>query len=134
MGRLDLKQWTVHFVKNKDVFERRLESYEEKGDVIVFKFKDKQVAYFVQDFLDAACLDFCKGKGLKAIVCKAKRNNLAFLVKSWSLFKEVQDLTIIFADVDINKRLIIKPILHHLFCDELTLKTGLDSLFQHAFR
>lgn len=133
MDELNLKRWTIFFVKNKDVFEKKLESYEEKDSFIYFNFKDKQIVYLVSDELDASSLDFCKNKGLLVIVCKASRKNLNFLIDNWVVFKDVKNLSVIFADVDGNHRLIIKPQVHNFISDDETLRLGLESLYNNIF-
>ena len=57
-----LSDWTVNYVKNKDLTFRKLVKITEhdKEDYIAFEFKDKTVAYFITDKLSEKVFDIIK--------------------------------------------------------------------------
>ena len=133
MDELNLKQWAVYFVKNKDLFEKKLQSYEEKENIIEFHFKDKDVFYLISEVLNEEAIIFGKGDGFRVIICKASRVNLQFLIQNWKSFMVSKDLLVIFADIEANRRMIVKPYVHNMITEESVLKSGLESLYDNAF-
>ena len=81
MEEMTLKDWTVQFVKNKDLLQKALIGYDEEDSKVVFHFKDKDRLYFVVHKLDDASLSFIKDEGFKSIVCFANKTNFQFLIK-----------------------------------------------------
>jgi len=78
-----LKDWTINYVKHKDMAFRKLLNVEEKKECIMFKFKDKAVAHFVIDQLDTAIFALIKDHEHATIVCPNIEDNLEFLLKEW---------------------------------------------------
>jgi len=132
MKEMTLNEWTVHFVKHKDVFLKKLMDYEVKENRIFFHFKDKDQTYFVVNLFDNAIFDFMKETGYKCIVCSSDRQNLKFLVDNWSEFI-VENLTLVFAETISNKKMLINPFVHNKICDVDSLQLGLESMFENAF-
>ncbi len=133
MDEFDLKQWTIFFVRNKDIFEKKLERFEDEDTFITFYFKDRIVTYLVLEYLDDSSLKFCHKDGYKSIVCQASKKNLKFIVDNWNDFKKVKDLIIILADVEGNRRMMLKPHIHDLISDSSNLKAGLESVYDNTF-
>ncbi|MFH1589995.1 MAG: hypothetical protein ABIB43_05495 [archaeon] len=133
MEEMTLKQWTIFFVKNKDILKNSLQGYEDKENPLVFKFSDKIHKYLVLDALDDSVFPFIKESDFKSVVCKAKNENLKFLIDNWNSFKDVEYLDFVFADVVSNKRWIINPKIHSRICDEDSLVLGLKTMYDNSF-
>ncbi len=130
---MTLKEWTICFIKNKDLIFRKLVDYEEKENSILFHFKDKDHNYFIEEELNTFSLELVKLSGLKTIVCLATKSNLKFFMSNWNKFKVVEELSFIFANPVSNTKWLINPFVHNKICDEDSLKTGLESMFSNAF-
>ncbi|MBC8495724.1 hypothetical protein H8D36_06225 [archaeon] len=129
-----LTQWTISFVKHKDIFTKSLQGYEEKDDLIIFHFKDKDNYYIVKNILDDSVLSFIKNYDYKSVVCGAKMDNLKFLIDNWDVLSKSVGLNFIFVQIDTNARWMINPNVHSKICDEESLELGLKSMFSGAFQ
>ncbi|MBU1202131.1 MAG: hypothetical protein KJ583_05795 [Nanoarchaeota archaeon] len=130
---IKLEDWTIHFVKNKDLIARKLINYEEKEGFILFHFKDKDVKYYVKEHLDATILSLIKEDCFKTIVCLADKKNLDFLIDNWDLFKGIETLSLLFVRMSDNAKWIINPFVHSKICDDSALKLGLTSMYDNTF-
>jgi len=128
-----LKEWTINFVKNKDIYNKNLVDYEEKENLLLFHFKNDDKRYLVLDVLDKSVLLFVKQPGFKVVVCNAKKENRDFLVNSWSSFVNVDNFSFIFVKTNTNARWIINPFVHARICDEESLVLGLKSMYSSVF-
>lgn len=133
MEEMTLKEWTIHFVKNKDLIHKNLVDYEEQGETLVFHFKNKEHKYFVLHDLDDSVISFIKQSGFKTVVCIAKKDNLKFLIDNWHSFKSVENLNLIFVRISDNKRWIINPFVHSRICDDNSLVLGLETMYSNTF-
>ena len=73
-----LRDWSINFVKHKDVFTRNLIDFRVEKNIVEFNFKDKK--HF---FVSIPLLDNSVDKHLKdnyiTIVCLNKKENLNYL-------------------------------------------------------
>lgn len=128
-----LKEWTINFVKHKDIFAKKLKEYEEKKDQIVFHFKDNNKIFLVKPLLDEETFGFLKEDFSRAIVCSADRKNLKFLIDNWDKFKDAKSFTLIFANPETNAKWLLNPKTHNDICDEESLVQGLESMYENNF-
>lgn len=132
---MTLKQWTINFVKNKDLFLKSLKDCEEESEnKLVFHFKDKDQKYLLVETLDDSSIEFLKDKTSKRIVCQASMANRDFLIKHWKDFSSDTDLSIIFVRLVDHAKWLINPHVHSKICDDEALKTGLESMYSAAFQ
>ncbi|NQU98117.1 hypothetical protein HQ533_01505 [Candidatus Woesearchaeota archaeon] len=134
MEEITLKEWTIHFVKNKDLLQKNLVDYEEKENPIVFHFKDKDCQYLILEVLDDSVFSFIRQTGLKTVVCLGKKENLNFFIENWKTFSSIQDLNFVFARIHDSRRWIINPFVHNKICDDESLVLGLKSMFSSTFQ
>ena len=82
-----LSDWTLNYVKNKDLTFRKLVKYTEqpKEEYIDFEFKDKKVAHFIMDKVSDKMFDVIKNHDHKIIVCLNTEDNFKFLIKNWNI-------------------------------------------------
>ena len=134
MEEMTLSQWTVNFVKTKDVFQRKLLDYKENGDTIIFNFKDGPQAFLIKSILDAAVVKFASEKGARKVVCSSDQANLKFLISNWKSFAGNPHLTFIFVRLSDNAKWLINPYVHSRVCDDEALVLGLNSMYSSAFQ
>jgi len=131
---MTLKEWTVHFVKNKDLLQKKLVSYEEKDNIIAFHFKNVDKEYLLVENLNESVLSFVKHPGFKNVVCSAKKENLKFLIDNWTELKKIENFNFIFVNVRNNVCWIINPFVHNKICDDSSLILGLKSMYSNTFQ
>ncbi|MFH1770434.1 MAG: hypothetical protein ABH828_02655 [archaeon] len=134
MEEITLKQWTINFVKNKDLLKKELVDYEEKDSTIIFNFKNGVHRYLIVEIMNDEIFSFLKEKGFKSIVCFANKKNLDFLIANWKVFSEVENFFIIFADVKNHDKWMINPRVHSHICDDSSLIVGLKSMYDNSFK
>lgn len=119
-----LNEWTVIYIKNKDLLQRKLKGIEEKGSVLTCTYTDKVQEYILQEQLD------CRYEGKSVtFVCPAARNNLDYLLKEWKNLTQKKNTTIIFVNLENSEKCIINPSTHQFVADEESLELGLRSMF-----
>lgn len=130
-----LVDWTVNFVKNKDIIQKKIEKIEDGKDGcdLYVKYKDKE-----QHFIISATLDFdsilkkINNNSYFAIVTLNSKDNLDAMLKVWNKLIEFKFLSLIFVNPfsELDKKWIIFPYTHHRISDESSLKIGLKSIFE----
>lgn len=128
----ELINWTIEFVKHRDIWNKNLESYSVDKHIISFKFKNSNQNYIVLSDLTDECVKFKDLSDSKGIVCLAKKSNLKFLLNKWSEFKQ-KSAVVIFVDLNTSSKLLINPFIHSKICDDSALESGLASLYENAF-
>lgn len=124
---MDLKEWTVHYVKHKDLIHRKLVDYEIKEDSIEFKYKDGIKIYIVRDNLDDSVL---KLDGV--FVCLNTEENLEFLIDFWRHLVNNKEVSILFVNIVTGSKWMINPHTHDKIADPDTLEQGLRAMFEAA--
>ncbi|MBW3012706.1 hypothetical protein KY325_00900 [Candidatus Woesearchaeota archaeon] len=136
-----LKDWTLNYLKNKDIMLKRISTIEDKGSYILVKNKDEtHVIVIVKEKLDSVqpvLDDFKKYEALHkaqklTLILYNTKKNMELLLKSWDAFLEFPTLSIIFANPAVNDKWIISPAVHHKIADKKSLKQGLISMFQNV--
>jgi len=127
--KMDFEEWTIQYVKHRDIFHKKLLAYKKEKDFVVFKFKDKTHHYLIQKTIDESVFDKFKDKEHKTLVCGYKKENMDFVVKHWKKLVELQNFLIIFVDPDLGRKLLLNPQAHNSIADPESLETGLKSMF-----
>jgi hypothetical protein len=129
-----LAEWTVHYVKNKDLTFRKLVKFEEhpKEEMIEFEFKDKKVAHFILDKVTDKVLDLVKGHEHKVIVCLNNEENFKFLIKDWKKVSEIRNLSFLFVNLKGNDKWVINPHTHSMIADPASIESGLRTMYDTA--
>jgi len=128
----ELMEWTITFVKNKDLTFRKLVKYTEKDDHIEFEFKDKKVMHFIIEKLSDRMFDIIKNFENKVIVCPNVEDNFKFLIKNWDKLANTKNLSFVFVNMKINDKWIINPHTHSMIADPETIESGLRTMFDTA--
>ncbi len=127
---MDLEEWTIQFVKHRDLFKKSLESFEKSEGLITFKFKDKRVQYFLRDSLSEEIIPKIQKAAHKTIVCSYAENNIEFVIKNWEAISEQENLLIIFVNPLTGKKLLLNPKSHNAVADPESLELGIRTMFE----
>lgn len=135
---MNLTDWTITFVKNKDVIKQQLTAVEEKGGAIIASYKDgKKQEYFMhekeEDFtkIETALKQTENNAAISIhVVCYNTPKNIDFLLKHWNTCVAYQRLTFYFINPKsiTETKWIINPWLHNRVSDAKNLATGLKSM------
>lgn len=137
-----LVNWTINFIKNKDIFSKKVEKIEHRKDGfdLYVKYKDKE-QYFI---ITAKIADI--GHVLQkinslchissschfSIVTLNSSENFEALLKNWSGLTAFKFLNIIFTNPfsATDKKWAVFPHTHSKICDEYSLENGLKAMFE----
>lgn len=130
-----LVNWTVNFLKNKDIVSKKIRRIEsDKGGFDLYvKYKDREQYFIIM--LEIGNIDSIIQKidnnSYFSIVTLNSRQNFDAVIKNWSKLAGYKFLNIIFANPfsNLDKKWIVFPHTHHKICDESSLETGLKSMF-----
>ncbi|MGV8086664.1 MAG: hypothetical protein ACP5N1_03465 [Candidatus Woesearchaeota archaeon] len=128
----ELMEWTLHYVKNKDLTFRKLVKYTEKSESIEFEFKDKKITHFIIEKLSERVFDIIKNSEHKVIVCPNIEENFKFLIKDWEKLSNTKNLSFLFVNMKINDKWVINPHTHSMIADPETIESGLRTMFDTA--
>ena len=124
---MDLREWTVLYVKHKDIFARKLQKVEEKPDKLIFHFKDHSMHAYAMESLELpSALD---GKTL--ITTLNTKKNMDMLQKNWEAFSKHAHLTMVFVNPAKNEKWFIIPHTHAMIADP-DVALGLKSLAENV--
>jgi hypothetical protein len=129
---MNLTEWSVNYVKHRDLLDRKLLDFEIKDSTIKFRFKDKEVYYFIEDTLGEDIFKRFEKKEPKTIVCNHNQQNFDFLVNNWNDFAKIENLVIIFYNEKNQDKWLINPFMHNKIADSKKLKQGLKALYDAA--
>jgi hypothetical protein len=130
----ELKNWTINFVKNKDMTSKKLVKYDEdeKNNCIVFHFKDKINKHYILEKIDDKIIPQISNNDWKTIVCLNIDDNFNFLIKNWDKLSKINNLSLIFVSLKTQDKWVINPKLHSMIADPDSIKTGLRTMFDTA--
>lgn len=137
---MTLFEWTMTFVKQKDIVKQQFQVIEQKGNTVHAVGKDGSIHdYFVLEHLekisslsDAAKKSDADQKYFVHVVSYNTKKNLQQLLQHWQQLIIHQHLTMYFVNPtsQTETKWIVKPWLHHKISDPSSLETGLKSLFE----
>jgi len=131
-----LVDWTMNYVKNKDLVLKKLEKIEKEKDGfdLYAKYKDKENYFVVMPILNDmnSLLQRLNGTAHYTIVALNSGENFKTLIENWSKLVHFKFLNMIFVNPfsNLDKRWVIFPHTHDKICDAASLKTGLKSMFE----
>jgi hypothetical protein len=129
-----LREWTLHYLQNKDLITRSIVNIDKNKDGWDLVVSTKTEPRFVLVLPDLAALvpslDKVKDKN-SLIVTLNKRQNVDTLVSLWPQIVAHPKLTLVFVNPysTLEKKWIIVPYVHERIIERKALKLGLDSLF-----
>ena len=130
-----LVDWTVNFIKNKDVVLDSIIKIEESKDGFDLKviYNDKEVFFIAEPFIkdiDNIISRIDKDMHVNIVLFNSL-DNFNIIADNWKRFVDFDKLTIYFVNMFSNteKKWIIRPYVHNRISDKKSLKTGLKSMF-----
>ena len=129
-----LEEWTIAYLKNKDLGQRKLVKIEEKDkdNVLNVVYKDKPNKHHVLEKLDDKLLKDINNNDFKTIVTYNSEENFRFLVKNWKKLSDIKNLNMIFVNMKTFDKWLINPHLHSMIADPDTIEMGLRTMFDTA--
>ncbi len=135
-SRSFLVEWTVRYVKYKDVVAKKIVNIENgrNGFDLYVKYKDREqyfiIAPSIVDF--DAIIEKISNDYYFSVVTLNSKENFDCVIKSWGRLIAFKFLNIIFVNPfsQIDKQWVVFPYTHHKICDEASLENGLKSMFQ----
>ena len=131
-----LREWTVNFAKNKDIFLRTIVEVKEMDREIVIIHKHKEHKYFIDPFLENLKNDLksLKDDSHASIMCLNTIENFNRLIENWKLLAAYRHLNLVFVNPfsEMQKFWAIFPYTHDKIADEESLKLGLQTMFEQV--
>jgi hypothetical protein len=124
---MDLAEWTVLYVKHKDLLARKLTGHHVEGAKMVFDFKDHRMHAYAMETLSVP--EQLEGKTL--ITTLQREENIDFLLKNWTAFAKHAGLTVIFVNPSKNEKWFIVPHTHSQIADP-DVELGIRSLAENV--
>lgn len=127
-----LREWTVSYVKHRDMIAKNIVNIKEEQDRVVVKFKDKEQVFLIRPIVnDSLVEEIEKDKNIGIVMLNSKEN-LDFLIKKWSKLIKFEKLTLFFINPfsELEKKWFISPYIHNKICDKDSLNLGLKTMFE----
>jgi hypothetical protein len=128
-----LADWTIQYVKNKDLILRNIVSIESKNDGIYVKYKNKEQIYLLYTAIKdcAEIVHRLKQNQNIVVICLNCTENLQLIIKNWKFFTDFPQFFVIFINPfsNLDLKWHISPYTHHKICDDAALVNGLKSMF-----
>lgn len=124
-----LLEWTIFFVKNKDILKKEIKDYKILKNYIEFDYGDRKHTYYVYPQLNSELIEHST-KDTATVVCLNKKENLKFVVDNWDKIIKNKKFSIVFVHMSSNQRWIIYPYTHNMITEKSALKSGLQTLFE----
>ncbi|MBI2658603.1 hypothetical protein HYX05_00685 [Candidatus Woesearchaeota archaeon] len=131
-----LVDWTVNFVKNKDIISKKIEKIEngKDGFDLYVKYRDREQYFIIAANISGidSIIQRLNSNSYFSIVTINSKENFDIVIKNWSKLIGFKFLNIIFVNPfsDMDKKWIVFPHTHHKICDESSLKNGLRAMFE----
>ena len=131
-----LLEWTINFVKNKDIISKKIVNMEngKDGFDLHVKYKDKEQYFIIASNISDinSIIKKVNDNFYFSIVTLNSNDNFDIIVDNWNKLVNFKFLNIIFVNPysQSDKKWIISPYTHHKICEESYLKAGLKSMFE----
>ncbi|MBI2649775.1 hypothetical protein HYX04_00505 [Candidatus Woesearchaeota archaeon] len=131
-----LLDWTINFIKNKDIISKKIEKVEngKDGFDLYVKYKDREQYFIiVANIADIdSIIQRIDNSHYFSIVTLNSKENFDIIIKNWDRLINFKFLNIIFVNPfsEMDKKWIVFPYTHQKISDESSLKTGLKAMFQ----
>lgn len=123
---MDLREWTILYVKHKDLLTRQLIGHKEEKDRLVFEFKDHKMHSYAMEKLAIP-----KVEGKTLVTTLQDKENIDFLIKYWKEFSRLKGLTIVFVNPAKNEKWFIVPHTHSQIAD-VNIEMGIRSMAENV--
>jgi|GEM_PF-1652889 len=129
MPAMTLLEWAQHYLRHRDLFERKIEQIEHEGRELRITQKDG-TAYpcIIAETLDEDLLPRLEGEKIAIVVTRNLKDNVTFVAKHWKTLSERQGLKLVFANVAKNEKWVLVPSGHARVAEAASLKIGLIAM------
>ena len=129
-----LQEWTVNYVKNRDLLTKSIESVEKNKEGFLVRFKDRKQFFIVEPFIgdiNEVIKKINEEEYFSLVVFNTKENFEA-VVENWNRLVEFKKLSIYFVNPfsQLDKKWIVYPYTHHQVGSESSLELGLKTMFE----
>jgi len=130
-----LADWTLKYIKNKDVISKKIENIEngKDGFDLYVKYRDREQYFIIFPVIKDidSIIRRLNNSFHFSIVALNSKENFDVVLKNWNKLVSFKFLSIIFANPfsELDKKWIIFPYTHQKICDESSLENGLKSMF-----
>jgi hypothetical protein len=126
---MDLKDWVIHHIKQKDSIRRDSSVIKVEDSCITCEHKEGIAKYYCASNLKLELLRAVPESETVYFVCECNEHNFKLLSDHWDLLKLKQALTVIFLNPSLAEKWIIKPFVHAKIADPATLRQGLRTMY-----
>jgi hypothetical protein len=124
---MDLREWTILYIRHKDLYARKLQGHREEQGKLIFTFKDHALHAHAMEELRLP--EQLEGKTL--LVTLNTEANIAYLISHWKEFSGHAHLTIVFVNPALNEKWFIIPHTHAQIADP-NISSGIHSLAENV--
>lgn len=127
----ELKEWTITYVKSRDVMQKTIVGIEEFGDDFVVRRSSGEDAFLIRAAFSNVDEIAGKGDSSVGLVLLNTRENLNAVISGWDKLCRMKGLRIYFVNPKASgeKKWLLAPYTHERISDRSSLKKGLESLF-----
>lgn len=131
-----LADWTINFIKNKDIIAKKIENIKngKNGFDLHVKYRDREQYFIIAPSISNidSIIQKIDNNAHYTIVTLNSRENFNTMIKNWHKLVSFKFLSIIFANPfsELDKKWVIFPYTHHKICDESSLENGLKAMFE----
>jgi hypothetical protein len=126
---MDLREWAVHHIKQKDLVKHDLISFKEEAGRVVCEYKEGRGVFYCKENLDLDLMKPVPNDENATFVCLCNEHNFKLLVDHWDLFKTKSNFSFIFLNPSLAEKWVIQPYVHAKIADPATLKQGLRTMY-----
>jgi len=127
-----LREWTVSYVKHRDMISKNIINIKQEQDKVVVELKDKEQVFLIRPIInDSVIQEINKDENIGIVTLNSKEN-FDFLIKNWNKLIKFEKLTIFFINPfsELDTKWFVSPYVHDRICDNDSLKLGLKTMFE----
>ena len=121
-----LIEWAEHYLRARDSFERKMISLAKTKTGLDVKYKTRELLVLCQNALDVKTVP---ATGHVLLVVTQSKSNFDALIEGFKSLAHNPDLTVAFANTKTTEKWLVKPHVHVNVADPVSLKKGLQSLY-----
>ncbi len=134
-----LKEWTSHYIKNKDILTRKLKNIEVKESELFVHFEHKEHLFIIEPIIKSIDVIMDKVKKEKekndklhvSLIVLNSKVNFKIVSGNWKKLIKNPLLSIYFINPfsELDKKWIVFPYTHNKIAEESSIEKGLKALF-----
>ena len=130
-----LADWTINFIKHKDILTKKIERIEngKDGFDLYVKYKDREQYFIILPKIGdiGQILERINDNFYFTVITLNSKENFGIILKNWAKLVNFKFLNIIFVNPfsQLDTKWVIFPHTHHKICDESSLENGLKAMF-----